>query len=135
VHISEDFERVENNERLEKADITDIVSQESERDLTVDIQSSILMTNTLNILVQNYHDIFSTTVKKKSDRVPSLDFKNDAAWETTANRLPSRQISLKKHLGLHGVIEELQGLNVIKPNRDRPTVEISQLITGAFTRS
>ena len=93
LHISEVFATEEDDEALEKTDITDIVSQEAQGDLTVDIQGSILMTTTLNILVQKYHDIFSTTVKGNLARVPPLDFKVDAAWETTANRLPSRQIS------------------------------------------
>ena len=105
------------------------------------------MTTTLKILVQKYHDIFSTTVKGKSARVPPLDFTVDAAWETTANRLPSRQISPEKHLALHGMIEELLDLNVIKPskatswsqvhlvkNRHHPTDGGSQLIIGALIR-
>ena len=89
LHISEVFETEEDDEALEKTDITDILSQEAQGDLTVDIQGSILMTTTLKILVQKYHDIFSITVKGKSARVPPLDFTVDAAWETTANRLPS----------------------------------------------
>ena len=113
LHISEVFETEEDDEALEKTDITDILSQEAQGDLTVDIQGSILMTTTLKILVQKYHDKFSTTVKGKSARVPPLDFTVDAAWETTANRLPSRQISPEKHLALHGMIEELLELNVI----------------------
>ena len=52
------FETEEDNEALEKADITDILCQEAQ-DVTVDIHGSILMT-TLNILVQNYDDILST---------------------------------------------------------------------------
>jgi len=65
---------------------------------------------TLKIL-QKYHDIVSSTVKKKSARVPPSYFKVDAAWETTANRFPSRQISTQKHLALHGMIEELHDTN------------------------
>ena len=57
----------------------------------------------------------NTTVKGKSDRVPLFDFKADAAWETTANRLPSRQILHEKHLALHGMIKELLDLKLIKP--------------------
>ena len=86
MHISEVFETEEDDEALER---TYLFSQEVQGDLTVDIQGSILMTTTLKILVQKYHDIFSTTVKRKSARVPPLDIKVDAAWETTANRLPS----------------------------------------------
>ena len=60
LHISEVFETEEDDEALEKTDITDILSQEAQGDLTVDIQGSILMTTTLKILVQKYNDIFST---------------------------------------------------------------------------
>ena len=87
LHISEVFETEEDDEALERTDITDILSQEAQEDLTVDIQGSILMTITLRILKQKYHDIFSTTVKGKSARVPPFDFKVDAAWETTANKV------------------------------------------------
>ena len=83
MHISEVFETEEYDEVLEKTDITDILSQEAQGDLTVDIQGSILIKTTLIILVQKYHDIFSTTVKEKSARALQLDFKVDAAWETT----------------------------------------------------
>ena len=68
MHISKVFETEEDDEALERPDITDTLSQGY---LTVDIEGSILMTTTFKILVQNYHDIFSTTVKGKSDRVPS----------------------------------------------------------------
>ena len=52
---SEVFETEEDNEALEKTDITDILSQEAQGDLTVDIQGSILIKPTLIILVQKYH--------------------------------------------------------------------------------
>jgi len=68
------------------------------------------MTTTLKILMQKHHDVFSATLKGKSARVPPLDFKVDAAWETTADRLPLPE----KHLALHEMIEELLDLNVIK---------------------
>jgi hypothetical protein len=117
LHISEVFETEEDDEALDKADITDILSQEAEGDLTIDIQGSPAMQKSLSTLVQLFKDIFSTTVKGKSAKVPPLDFNVDAAWETTANRLPSRLISPEKHLALHGMIEELLDLNVIKPSQ------------------
>ena len=67
--------------------------------------------------MQKYHNIFSTTVKEKSARAPTLDFKVDAAWELTANRLTSRKLSPEIHLALHGMIEELLDLNVIEPSK------------------
>ena len=48
MHISEVFETEEDFKALEKIDITDIFSQETQRDLTVDIQGSIFMTIPLN---------------------------------------------------------------------------------------
>ena len=67
-YTSEVFETEEDpyDEAREKTDITDILSQEVQRDLTVGIQGSILMTTTIKNLVQKYHDMFSTTVMWKS---------------------------------------------------------------------
>ena len=59
MHISEVFETEEDDKALEKADITDIFSQDAQGDLTVDIDGSIRMMTTLKILVQKYHDIYS----------------------------------------------------------------------------
>ena len=68
MHISEVFETEDDDETLEKTDITYILSQEAQGDLTVDIQCSILMTTTLKNLVQNYHDIFGTSVDRGNRR-------------------------------------------------------------------
>ena len=65
MHISEVFETVEDDEVLEKTDITGILSQEAQSDQTVNIRGSILMTTNLKVL-QKYHNIFSTTVKEES---------------------------------------------------------------------
>jgi hypothetical protein len=54
MHISDVFETEEDDEALDTADITDILSQEAEGDLTIDIQGSTLMKTTLNILVLKY---------------------------------------------------------------------------------
>ena len=69
MHMSEVFETEEDDEALDKTDITDILSQEAEGDLTIDIHGSILITTTLKILVQKYHDNF-ITAQGKSARVP-----------------------------------------------------------------
>ena len=84
LHISEVIETEEDDKALERTDITDILSQEDQGDLTVDIQGS-----TFKILVPTYHDSFSTSSKGKSTSVSPLNFKVDAAWEATENRLPS----------------------------------------------
>ena len=52
MHIPEVFETKEDDEAMEKTDITDSLSQEAQGDLTVDSQGSILMMTTFKILVQ-----------------------------------------------------------------------------------
>ena len=65
MHISEAFETDEDDQALQNAEITDILSKEAQVDLMVDIQGSILMTTTIQNLEQKYHDIVSTIVKGK----------------------------------------------------------------------
>jgi len=57
MHISEVFEK--DDEALEKADITDILSQEAQGNVTVDIQGSILITTTLKTIWCKNTTIFS----------------------------------------------------------------------------
>ena len=50
--------------------------------------------------------------------VPPINFTVDKVnWEASANRLPSRHISVKKHAALNQMIDDLLDLQVIQPSR------------------
>jgi len=82
------------------------------RDYSADLQQRI------RTLPTNYADIFSFDVKDKTMSVPPMEFTVDATrWEATANRLPSRHISVGKHTALNKMIDDLLDLAVIQPSR------------------
>jgi hypothetical protein len=119
LHLSEIFDIEADDDELEDGDdITDILRQGAEGDLKVDVQGSSWMQKQLLNLVTEFADIFSTSVKGMSASVTPLDFSyNRDAWERTANRLPSRTLSPEKQNALHGMIEELLDLGVIRPSK------------------
>jgi hypothetical protein len=72
----------------------------------------------IRLLLQEYNDIFSYSVKGKAMDVPPMHFQvDDSQWYTTPNQLPSRHISVEKHLELNQMIDDLLELQVIQPSR------------------
>jgi transposase InsO family protein len=72
----------------------------------------------LRELIHEFGDIFSYNVKGKAMDVPPMTFTVDTTkWETTANRLPSRLISVAKHHALNKMLDDLLDLGVIQPSR------------------
>jgi len=70
-----------------------------------------------NVLTE-YDDIFSFNVKGKSMAVPPMHFTVDMdGWEVPASRLPSRHISVEKHVALNKMIDDLLDLQAIQPSR------------------
>ena len=68
-------------------------------------------------ILHEFRDIFSYNVKGKAMVVPPMTFTVDKVnWEASANRLPSRHISVEKHTALK-MIDDLLDLQVIQPSR------------------
>ena len=71
----------------------------------------------LTDLIKEY-DIFSYSVKGRSMDVPPMEFKVDEKnWESSGNRMASRQISIEKQVALKMLIDELLEKEVIRPSK------------------
>jgi len=69
----------------------------------------------LTDLITEYEDIYSYSVKGSFMDVPHMEFKvDDKSWESSGNRMASRQISIEKQVALKTLIDDLLEKEVIR---------------------
>ena len=79
---------------------------------------SVHLQASLTDLIKEYDDIFSYSVKGRSMDVPPMEFKVDEKnWESSGNRMASRQISIEKQVALKMLIDELLEKEVTRPSK------------------
>ena len=71
----------------------------------------------LTDLVTEHADIFSYSVKGPADVSPMEFTVDEKSWESSGNRMASRQISIEKQVALKTLIDELLDKEVIRPSK------------------
>ena len=117
LHLSEALEYDDDDADEEGQNDIDISRmQEGTDNKDYTMGGSEKLQNAITYLITKYDDIFSYSVKVRSMDVPPIEYTVDGKnWESSGNKMASRQISIEKQVALKTLIDQLLDKEVMRP--------------------